>query len=324
MGDGTEILLDPNQDRFNADGTETTASSPAASDSDPKSLEQITRSAQHLTGANGAALAISDRSSMSCRACSGYLAPPVGTQLNTDSGLTATCVKAGEIVRCDDTRIDPRADAAKCGDARSILAVPIFDGPIVAGVLEVLSAKPHRFTDQHVTTLQLLARLIENHLNYKSSETSPAATPSPSTSFLSKNGIQPVPEPARVGCLACGNRNPHGSQFCNRCGVILFGSPDPWERNTAFELGKESDPSANEGLKEIYKLISENIGQTSWQDISAKLHEKLQALPPQDRPQAAATKDIVPGEDTTKRFGAGGVRPLTTQPLEAVRRSPWR
>src|SRR5262249_14825925 len=157
------------------------ASSLAAFDCDPKSLEQITRSAQYLTGASGAALAISDGGSMFCRACSGYLAPPLGTQLNIDSGLTATCVKAGEILRCDDTRPDPRPDAAKGGDSRSILAVPIFNGSIVAGVLEVLSSKPHRFTDRHATTLHLLARLIENHLNYESRENAPVTASSPPT-----------------------------------------------------------------------------------------------------------------------------------------------
>src|ERR1700690_4228105 len=125
-------------------------------DSDPnRTLEEITRSAQHLTGASGAALALSDGQVISCRACSGYLAPPVGTRLRTDTGLTATCVRTAAVVRCDDTQADPRVDSSKCSGIRSILAVPVFDNPSVAGVLEVFSSEPNKFTDRHVTALQL-------------------------------------------------------------------------------------------------------------------------------------------------------------------------
>src|SRR5690349_8744419 len=69
-----------------------------------KILQEITRTAQRLTAAEGAALALSDKKVISCRACSGYLTPPVGTVLNTQSGLTALCITTAEIVRCDDTR----------------------------------------------------------------------------------------------------------------------------------------------------------------------------------------------------------------------------
>ena len=138
-------------------------------DFDPdRTLEEITRSAQHLTGASGAALALSDGKAISCRACSGHLAPPVGTQLNSHTGLTATCVQTAEVVRCDDTQADPRVDSSKCVGLRSILAVPVLDGPDVAGVLEVFSSEPNSFSERHVTTLQLLARLVETHVSYVS------------------------------------------------------------------------------------------------------------------------------------------------------------
>ena len=327
MGYGADIPVDPSHDPLNAASKELDAFSRSNSDSDPRPVEQIARSAHHLTGASGAALAVSDGSSMSCRACSGYLAPPVGTPLNIDRGLTAACVQTGEIVRCDDTQTDSRADASKCGAARSILAVPIFNGSAVAGVLEVLSSKPHRFTERHATALQLLARLVETHLNYAPRENAPLTASASDTKLLPDNAVAPVSEePARVGCLSCGNRNPQGSQFCNRCGVILFGSPDPWDKTTAFGLPLEPEPAANEGLKEIYKLISENIGQASWQDISAKLHEKLQTLPPQDalHPAATKTNEVARGEDTLKRFGTRGVKEFTSPPAAAIRRSPWR
>jgi len=131
-------------------------------DSD-KTLEEITRSALHATGASGSALVLSDAKGMSCRSSSGELAPPVGTRLHTDTGFTAMCVRTAEVVRCDDTKNDPRVDGSSCAQLgiRSILAVPIFSAQKVAGVLEVLSNEPKRFTDRHVNALKLLARLVE-------------------------------------------------------------------------------------------------------------------------------------------------------------------
>ena len=212
-------------------------------DSDPnRTLEEITRSAQHLTGASGAALALSDGQVISCRACSGYLAPPVGTQLRTDTGLTATCVQTAAVVRCGDTQADPRVDSSKCSGIRSILAVPVFDNPSVAGVLEVFSSEPNKFTDRHVTALQLLARLVETHVNYVSRGNAPIET--------SASDTKPTPDDSgaantvvpRVGCLSCGHRNPQGSQFCNRCGVILCTSPDPGTQLQISACRRARDP----------------------------------------------------------------------------------
>jgi GAF domain-containing protein len=135
-------------------------------DRDPdsiKTLEDIARGAQYVTGASGSALVLSDGNVMSCRACSGELAPPVGTRLNTETGFTATCVRTGEIIRCDDTGTDPRVDGSSCIELgiRSILAVPLVDGQKIVGVLEVLSNEPNRFSERHAAALKLLARLVE-------------------------------------------------------------------------------------------------------------------------------------------------------------------
>ncbi len=143
---------------------------PQPSIPDLKILDEITRSAQYATGASGAALILSDGKIMSCRACSGHLAPPVGTTLNTETGFTATCVRTAEVVRCDHTKTDPRVDGSSCIELGigSILAVPIFNGADVTGVLEVLSNTPQNFTDRHAIGLQLLGRLVETLSNYDS------------------------------------------------------------------------------------------------------------------------------------------------------------
>lgn len=266
-----------------------------------KTLAEITRSAQHLTGASGAALALSDGNAISCRACSGYLTPPVGTQLNTQTGLTATCVQTAEMIRCDDTQADPRVDHSQCGDLRSILAVPVFDGPHVAGVLEVFSSKPNSFTDKHVSTLQLLARLVETQVNQASQASVPLAS-SPSDAKPTRSDPDASHAP-RVGCLSCGQRNPQGSQFCNRCGVILCISSNPLERSSDMSLVDSVQPIDREGLSEIYKLIAGDTGRATWSEIYAKLLANQQMPCTPDKPATPTTGDATRKKDALKGFG---------------------
>ena len=293
-----------------------------------KTLEEITRSALHATGASGAALVLSDGKVMSCRACSGELAPPVGTRLNPDAGFTATCVQTGEIVHCDDTATDPRIDGSSCIQLGigSILAVPVFDGPKVAGVLEVLSAETKKFEERHVTALKLLARLVETLVSYAPLNGSPdsrIAKPTPAAT----NSDRVSTGEAKVMCLSCGHRNPQGSQFCNRCGVILLVTLGHTE--TAQDLAESETPEsgANKGLKEIYRIISENAGRATWTEIDAKLMANLQSTSAQNQPRPAAKtkeeladgkKDSVNGPEKAREASE-----LKTRFGAAVRRSLW-
>jgi hypothetical protein len=290
-----------------------------------RTLEEITRSALHATGASGAALVLSDGKVMSCRACSGELAPPVGTRLNPDAGFTATCVRTGEIVRCDDTATDPRIDGSSCIQLGigSILAVPIFDGPRVAGVLEVLSTETKKFVERHVTALKLLARLVETLVNYAPRNGSPIANPRPAA--MNSNRVST--DEAKVMCLSCGHRNPQGSQFCNRCGVILLVTLGQAETRQDLVESHAAESGANKGLKEIYRIISENAGRATWTEIDAKLMANLQSTSAQSQPRPAAkTKEELANEKEDSVNGLGkarGATELKTRLGAAVRRSLW-
>jgi hypothetical protein len=294
-------------------------------DSD-KTLEEITRSALHATGASGSALVLSDGDIMSCRASSGELAPPVGTRLNTDTGFTAMCVRIAEIVRCDDTKNDPRLDGSSCAELgiRSILAVPIFYGQKVAGVLEVLSNQPNRFTDRHVNALKLLARLVETLVDYAFQGDGSLSTLTPDTKTRSNDSGTANTHQVRVTCLSCGHPNPQGSQFCNRCGVIMLAAPGYSETtpDPGGLAGVES--SSDEGLKEIYSLISGNAGRPTWNEIYPKLLAHLQSTSTQEKPPTEPTKDTANKDDSVMGFGrALGSPELKAWPGAAVRRSLW-
>jgi len=283
-------------------------------------LGEITRSALRVTGASGAALALSDGTMMSCRASSGYLAPPVGTRLNIDTGLTAACVQTAKVVRCDDTHADPRVDSSKCIGVRSILAVPVFDGSNVAGVLEVLSGKPGKFTDRHVAALQLLARLVETQVNYvPRGSASPADSASDSKPVANDSGAANL-DVAGVLCLSCGHANPQGSQFCNRCGVIIA---DRLDKAADFSLPEGAKSIDYEGLREIYKLITGNAGLATWNDIYAKLLANQQAPSVQGKPLGSVTEMV---EDEEKVNGPGtiqGTKEPAGRPGAVIRRSLW-
>jgi GAF domain-containing protein len=122
----------------------------------------IAERAQTLTGATGAAIALHAGDEMVCRARTGRTAPDLGVRLQTDSGLSAECVRTGEILLCHDAESNPRVDLASCRrlGARSILVAPLRHYRRTLGVFEVLSGTPYAFDHRDVSTMQLLASVM--------------------------------------------------------------------------------------------------------------------------------------------------------------------
>jgi GAF domain-containing protein len=125
-------------------------------------ISVIAERAQALTGATGAAIALRHGDEIICRARTGRTAPDLGVRLQTDSGISADCVRTGEVVLCHDAERNPFVDLASCRrlGARSILAAPLRHFRKTLGVFEVLSRTPHAFDDRDVATMQLLSSLM--------------------------------------------------------------------------------------------------------------------------------------------------------------------
>ena len=122
----------------------------------------ITERAQLLTGATGAAIALRKGNEIVCRARAGRTAPDLGEHLQTDSGLSAECVRRGEILLCHDAESNPHVDLASCRrlGARSILVAPLRHIRRTLGVFEVLSSVPYAFDHRDIATMQLLASMM--------------------------------------------------------------------------------------------------------------------------------------------------------------------
>jgi len=134
---------------------------PAELDLEP-AISAITERAQHLTGATGAAIALSTGDEIVCRARAGRTAPDLGVRLQTDAGISAEAVRSGEIMLCHDAERNPRVDLASCRrlGVRSILVSPLRHYRSTLGVFEVLSSSPGAFDDRDVATMQLLSGMM--------------------------------------------------------------------------------------------------------------------------------------------------------------------
>ena len=130
----------------------------AGLDLDP-TISLIAERAQAITSATGAALALRRGKEIVCRARAGRTAPDLGVRLQTDTGISAECVRTGEVLVCGDAESDAHVDRATCRrlGVRSILVAPLRYFKRTLGLFEVLSSYAHAFDHQDVATMQLLA-----------------------------------------------------------------------------------------------------------------------------------------------------------------------
>ena len=122
----------------------------------------IAEKAQSLTGATGAAIALRKGDEIICRARTGRTAPDLGVRMQTDHGLSAECVRTGEVLLCNDAESNPRVDMASCRrlGVRSILVAPLRHFRRTLGVFEVLSSTPQAFDNNDVATMQFLSGMM--------------------------------------------------------------------------------------------------------------------------------------------------------------------
>jgi GAF domain-containing protein len=125
-------------------------------------ISLIAERAQALTGASGAAIALRKGDEMVCCARAGRTAPDLGVRLQSNSGISADCVRTGQVVLCHDAQDDPHVDVAVCQrlGVRSILAAPLRHFRRTLGVFEVFSSAPHAFAERDVATMQLLSSVM--------------------------------------------------------------------------------------------------------------------------------------------------------------------
>ena len=130
--------------------------------------------------ASGAAIILLSEAEMICVASIGS-APPVGTPLNLDRGLSADCVRTRAEIYCEDTAADP-STAALREHLRSAFIFPVSVSNRVVGLVEVFSASPHNFPDDQQTVIREVAARVAKAV---------------SAEYRSPNKTETIPEPHR-------------------------------------------------------------------------------------------------------------------------------
>ena len=128
-------------------------------------LNEVVEQACLTTGATGAAVALERDGEMVCRGSSGSTAPPLGTRLESGSGLSGECMRTRQTQRCDDALVDPRVDreASQQLGVRSVMVMPLVRGAELVGLFELFSPLPQAFGERDERTLEALAgRILSN------------------------------------------------------------------------------------------------------------------------------------------------------------------
>ncbi len=126
-------------------------------------LQQIVESARELTNADGASiLLLESDNTLRFAAASGPDAQLLEiTEVPMDSSLAGWVVRNREMIIVEDVLSDPRHYAIQTIDpTQSLLAVPMFFGEQIIGVLESVTTKTrHSFTREDIETLETLASI---------------------------------------------------------------------------------------------------------------------------------------------------------------------
>jgi hypothetical protein len=110
----------------------------------------------------GAAIAVAVNNHLECVCARGINAPPLGSRCYPGVGLTGLGFSSGRLQLCNDVQNDSRVDQEACADlnAKSVLVVPLKNGPATAGILEVLSSEPNTFDWRAIRFITRLSKQL--------------------------------------------------------------------------------------------------------------------------------------------------------------------
>lgn len=158
---------------------------------------QVADQARQFTNADSAVLALRQSAIIVCVARSGPIGPPPGAQMDSRSGISGECLRQGRSFRCKDSETDSRVDAEVCRSLgiRSLVVVPVFEGPDVVGLVEVFSSQPNAFQDQHLAMLEQLASLIADSKAQAATDPVPPIQRSSPVLIQREQGVPRIPDP---------------------------------------------------------------------------------------------------------------------------------
>jgi TonB family protein len=163
-------------------------------------LHELAVEAQSTPGVDSCAIALWDQQKKNfvCRAAVGESAPGLGTQIQSQDGLSAECVRTGRQQICQDTESDPRVDAAVCLalGVRSLVIVPLFLQQRLIGILEVFASIAHAFDKAAIERFGTTGRRIVDTVAFAEGKLRPQAQ-SVEPLVAEPTIAEPLPETAK-------------------------------------------------------------------------------------------------------------------------------
>ncbi len=128
-------------------------------------IDLICERTQELTGADGGTILMQDGDELVHRAGSGFVAGIIGERLGIADTFSGSVYLSNRSAVCDDTRALANPLALQRGIG-SMVAVPLRHGEATAGILSVLSHRPHAFADRDLKTLELLSVVLSAAISH--------------------------------------------------------------------------------------------------------------------------------------------------------------
>jgi diguanylate cyclase (GGDEF)-like protein/PAS domain S-box-containing protein len=130
-------------------------------------MNLICEKTQELTRGGGATILLASENGFVHVAATGFIADRTGQHIPLDGTLTGWVHEHGRPTICVDTLTDPRASALAIERGiRSMVIVPLTHGDEHVGQLQVLSEVPGAFTDEDVSTLELLTVVLSSAMSH--------------------------------------------------------------------------------------------------------------------------------------------------------------
>lgn len=126
-------------------------------------MQRVTDQTLELVGAaHGVMVGLSDPEGVTYVCGAGSQTSHVGTRVELGGSLSGLAVRTGQVQLSNDTRADPRVDAAACErlSVVSLVCVPLVRRNETIGVLAVNSTRTNAFTDRDVELLTRLAAFV--------------------------------------------------------------------------------------------------------------------------------------------------------------------
>ncbi|WP_224363308.1 ATP-binding protein [Hyalangium versicolor] len=242
-------------------------------------MQRICEHARSLCHADGSAVGMLEGNMLVYRITVGCVTSFQGFRLPVYESLTGAALLSGEVLYAADTDRDTRVnqEATRRIGIRSMISVPLRHGDRVVGALNILSQRPHAFTEQELRTMELLAVIL-------------ASAMSNAAEFEAK---QALASERAAALTALQETQELFASYMNNSPALAY-----------MKDGEGRRVWANEPYRRFYRVLQAELPKISDHELMSA--ESVAIVRQRDREvlesgQPTATEELIPAPDGTER-----------------------